>query len=84
MLPCQPQVVRVLHCQPAFRRPTDGFGQAKRHLRGDAAATLENPAERRRRHIELECQFPAADPVGFEIDVGDEFAGVGRVVHCHQ
>ena len=67
MLSRDPQIVCILHRQPAFGRTADRLGQAKRHFRSEAAGALEDPAEGGSGHVQLPSQFAAADAVGFQV-----------------
>lgn len=84
MLPRDPQVMGVLHGEPALGASADGLGQAQRHFRGDATGSIQHTAQGGGGHPELLRENAAADVVGLKVDAGDELAGVRGVVHAHQ
>jgi hypothetical protein len=73
----------VLHGEPTLGRAADRLGQTERHFRRDTARSLEDTAERRGCYIQLFSKLAATDAIGLKIDVDDELAGVGRVMHSH-
>lgn len=83
VLASEPQIVGILHCKPAFRASTDGFGQAQGHLRRDATGAVENTTERGCCDAKLLRKLTTADIVGLEIDARDELARMRGVVHAH-
>ena len=84
MLAGHPEIVGILHGKPTLGRAANRLGQSQGHLRRDPARALEDPAEGGRRHIQLFRELAAADPIGLEIDHGDELTRVWRAVHGHQ
>ena len=84
VLPGSPQIVPILHRQPAFRRAPQRLGEAQRHLGTDAALSTHDPVERGGGDAEILGQGTHADPEGLQINRADELAGMRGVMHRHQ
>lgn len=76
-----PQVVGILHGQPAFGAAADRFREPKCHLGRNAARTGEHTAERRGCDIESSGQLATAHAERLEVHGREKLAGVRRVVH---
>lgn len=83
MLASDPQVVEVLHGEPALGRSSHRLGKAKRHFRCNPAAAPENATQSRSSHIQLFRELAAADAIGLKVDLGNELTGMRGVVHSH-
>ena len=59
VLPSQPEIVVVLHGEPALGRTANGLGKAERHFGRDATRPLENAAKGRGRNIKLYRELAA-------------------------
>src|SRR5574337_1252529 len=69
VLPRDPKIMVVLQQQP--------------HLRGDPTLTLQDTTESGSGYVKLGRKFTATDAMGLKVDVRDELARMGRVVHSH-
>jgi len=82
--PDLPKIVVVLHGEPALRRATKRLGKAQGHLRADAAGTRQDAIQRGSSHTELCGKLATTKIVRLKINLDNELAGMGRIVHSHQ
>src|SRR5690606_39869667 len=83
MLAGEPQVVGILHGEPAFRAASNCLGKAKCHFRRDTRRVVEYPAECGSSYAERFGKFTPTDIVGLKVDVGYEFTRMGWCMHAH-
>src|SRR5574341_783981 len=82
--PSLPKIVVILHGEPALRRATERLGKAQGHLGADAAGTPQDAIQRGGGHAESCGKLATTQIVRLEINLGNELAGMGRIMHSHQ
>ena len=78
-----PEIVSVLHGQPALRRPPKRLGKPQCHFGADTTLTRDDSIERGRRNSQLFRQCSSAELKRFQIDRANEFTRVWGIVHGH-
>ena len=91
-LPTRLNLTRCLACQrsyrdcskPALRGASERLGKTQGHVRTYATLPLQDATQGRGRGIERDCEFPGTEPVGLQIDRGEKFPWMWRIVHSYQ
>lgn len=81
LLACLPQIVRILHREPALRGATERLRKAKRHFRRNTTAAVQHTTEGGGSDIQLLGQLSAAYTKWLQVHLGNELPRMGRVVH---
>lgn len=77
MAPGLPEVERILHRKPAFRRPPQRLRKPQSHFRADATLAGYDAIERRRGDRQFLCECPDADTKRLKINGANKLSRVG-------